>query len=81
MELVTNGTLFSQTEIPRIPNRNFPKFFVNGKRPSSKKRKKGTKNAVKNENTTMSEQAKVGGKLKLRLSGIKPAKDRVESLN
>ena len=33
----------------------------------------------KNENTAMSEQAKVGGKLKLRLSGIKPAKDRVES--
>ena len=42
---------------------------------SSGKRKKRTKN----ENTTMSEQAKVGGKLKLRLSGIKPAKDRVES--
>ena len=33
--LVTNGTLSSQTEIPRIPNRNFPKFFVNGKRPNS----------------------------------------------
>ena len=33
MGLVTNGTLFSQTEIPRIPNRNFPKFFVNGKHP------------------------------------------------
>ena len=29
--LVTNGTLSSQTEIPRIPKRNFPKFFVNGK--------------------------------------------------
>ena len=26
---------------------------------------------------SMSEQAKVGGKLKLRLSGIKPVKDRV----
>ena len=35
MGLVTNGTLFSQTEIPRIPNRNFPKFFVNGKHPVS----------------------------------------------
>ena len=33
MGLVTNGTLFSQTENPRIPNRNFPKFFVNGKHP------------------------------------------------
>ena len=33
MGLVTNGTLSSQTEIPRIPKRNFPKFFVNGKRP------------------------------------------------
>ena len=33
MGLVTNGMLSSQTEIPRIPNRNFPKFFVNGKRP------------------------------------------------
>ena len=44
---------------------------------SSKKRKKQTKN----ENTAMNEQAKVGGKLKLRLSGIKPAKDRVESFN
>ena len=44
---------------------------------SSKKRKKRTKN----ENTAMNEQAKVGGKLKLRLSGIKPAKDRVESFN
>ena len=42
---------------------------------SWKKRKKRTKN----ENTAMTEQAKVGGKLKLRLSGIKPAKDRVES--
>ena len=30
MGLVTNGTLSSQTE---IPNRNFPKVFVNGKRP------------------------------------------------
>ena len=37
---------------------------------SSKKRKKRTKN----ENTAMNEQAKVDGKLKLRLSGIKPAK-------
>ena len=27
MELVTNGTRFSQTE---IPNRNFPKFVLNG---------------------------------------------------
>ena len=44
---------------------------------SSKKRKKRTKN----ENTTMNEQEKVDGKLKLRLSGIKPAKDRVESFN
>ena len=35
MGLVTNGTLFSQTEIPRIPIRNFPKFFVNGKHPLS----------------------------------------------
>ena len=43
---------------------------------SSKKRKKRTKN----ENTAMNEHAKVDGKLKLRLSGIKPAKDRVESL-
>ena len=42
---------------------------------SSKKRKKQTKN----ENTAMSEQAKVGGKLKLRVSGIKPSKDGVES--
>ena len=42
---------------------------------SSKKRKKRTKN----ENTAMNEQGKVDGKLKLRLSGIKPAKDRVES--
>ena len=30
MELVANGTRSSQTE---IPNRNFAKFFVNGKRP------------------------------------------------
>ena len=30
MGLVTNGTLSSQTE---VPNRNFPNFFVNGKRP------------------------------------------------
>ena len=44
---------------------------------SSKKQKKRTKN----ENTAMNEQAKVDGKLKLRLSGIKPAKDRVESFN
>ena len=44
---------------------------------SSKKRKKRTKN----ENTAMNEQAKVDGKLKLRLSGIRPAKDRVESFN
>ena len=39
------------------------------------------KEANKNENTAMNEQAKVDGKLKLRLSGIKPAKDRVESFN
>ena len=32
MGLGTNGTHSSQTE---IPNRNFPKFFVNGKRPMS----------------------------------------------
>ena len=44
---------------------------------SSKKRKKRTKN----ENTAMNEQEKVDGKLKLWLSGIKPAKDRVESFN
>ena len=44
---------------------------------SSKKRKKRTRN----ENTAINEQAKVDGKLKLRLSGIKPAKDRVESFN
>ena len=44
---------------------------------SSKKRKKRTKN----ENTAMNEKAKVDEKLKLRLSGIKPAKDRVESFN
>ena len=43
----------------------------------SKKRKKRTKN----ENTALNEQAKVDGKLKLRLSVIKPAKDRVESFN
>ena len=34
MGLVTNGTLSSPTEILRIPNRKFPKFFVNGKRPN-----------------------------------------------
>ena len=34
-----------------------------------------------NENTAMNEQAKVGGKLRLRLSEIRPAKDRVESFN
>ena len=44
---------------------------------SSKKRKKRTKN----ENTAMNEQAEVDGKLKLRLSGNKAAKDRVESFN
>ena len=33
MGLVTIETLSSQTVTPRIPNRNFPKFFVNGKRP------------------------------------------------
>ena len=44
---------------------------------SSKKHKKRTKN----ENTAMNEHEKVDGKLKLRLSGIKPAKDRVESFN
>ena len=44
---------------------------------SEKRRKKRTKN----ENTAITEQAKVGGKLKLRLSGIKPAKDRVKSFN
>ena len=43
---------------------------------SSKKRKKRTKN----ENTAMSEQAKVGGKLKLRLwDQATPAKERVVS--
>ena len=42
---------------------------------SSKKRKKRTKN----ENTAMNEQAKVERKLKLRLSGIKPAKEKIES--
>ena len=47
---------------------------------SSKKRKK-RKKRTKNENTAMNEQAKVDGKLKPRLSGIKPAKDRVESFN
>ena len=58
-------------------------FVMNKPRPwkclwtSSKKRKKRTKN----ENTAMNEQAKVGGKLKLRLSGIKPAKDQVKSFN
>ena len=35
---------------------------------------------TKNENTAMNEQAKVDGKLKLRMSGIKPA-NRVESFN
>ena len=35
------------------------------------------KEANQKWNTAMSEQAKVGGKLKLRLSGIKPVKDRV----
>ena len=44
---------------------------------SSKKRKKRTRN----ENTAMNKQAKVDGKLKLRLTGSKPAKDRVESFN
>ena len=44
---------------------------------SLKKRKKRSKN----ENKAMNEQAKVDGKLKLRLSGIKPATDRVESFN
>ena len=39
------------------------------------------KKANQNENTAMNEQAKVDGKLKLRLSEIKPAKDRVESFN
>ena len=39
------------------------------------------KEANQNENTAMNEQAKVDGKLKLRLSGIKPTKDRVKSLN
>ena len=33
MGLVTNGTLSSQTEIPRTPNRNFPKFFCKWKTP------------------------------------------------
>ena len=32
MGLVTNGTRFSITE---IPDRNFPNFLVNGKRPAS----------------------------------------------
>ena len=45
---------------------------------SSKKQKKRTK---KNENTAMNEQTKVAGKLRIRLSGIKPAKNRVESFN
>ena len=40
MGLVTNGTRFSQTE---IPNRKFPNFFVNGKRPRSP----GEKNKLK----------------------------------
>ena len=44
---------------------------------SSKKRMKRNRN----ENTTLNEQAKVDGKLKLRLSGIKLSKDRVESFN
>ena len=44
---------------------------------SSKNRKKRTNN----ENTALNEQAKVDEKLKLRLSGIKPAKDPVESFN
>ena len=35
MELVTNGTGSSQTE---ILNGNFPNFFVNGKRPEETKR-------------------------------------------
>ena len=38
-----------------------------------------SKKQTKNENTAMSEQAKVGGNWKLRLSEIKLAKDRVES--
>jgi len=42
MELVTNGTRSSQTE---IPNRNFPKFFAHGKRSLStdfeERRKRG----------------------------------------
>ena len=46
-------------------------------RPPSKK--VGTSQRTKNENTAMNEQAKVDGKLKLRLSGIKPANDRVEN--
>ena len=40
-----------------------------------------SKKRTKNENTALKEQAKVDGKLKLLLSGIKPAKDRVESFN
>ena len=40
-----------------------------------------SKKRTKNENTALNEQAKVDGKLKLRLSGIKPAKDLVESFN
>ena len=39
------------------------------------------KEANQNENTALNEQAKVDGKLKLRLSGIKPAKDQVKSFN
>ena len=38
MGLVKNGTLSSQTELPRIPNRNVPKFFVNGKCPPGSSR-------------------------------------------
>ena len=40
-----------------------------------------SKKRTKNENTALNEQVKVDRKLKLRLSGIKPAKDRVESFN
>ena len=38
-----------------------------------------SKKRTKNKNTAMNEQAKVEGKLKLRLSGIKPAKEKIES--
>ena len=38
-----------------------------------------SKKRTKNENTATSEQVKLGGKLKLRPSGIKLAKDRVNS--